>query len=113
MTQSSCCALHGPISRLVSSSSFFTNHMRVLAALVRRPDLRLWEVAAEVGVTERAAHRLVSDLVGDGFLSRERHGSRNRYAPLRPLPLGTATAELIRSALEPVDAGAPSVELPD
>jgi predicted transcriptional regulator len=40
----------------------------VLLALVRQPDARLRDVANEVGVTERAAQRIVHDLVEEGYL---------------------------------------------
>ena len=59
--------------------ALFTNHMHVLTALAQRPDLRLREIAGEVGITERATHRIVSELVNDGYLTRERIGARNRY----------------------------------
>ncbi|HTP23789.1 MAG TPA: PAS domain S-box protein [Solirubrobacteraceae bacterium] len=59
--------------------TFFTNHLRVLTALAGRPDLRLREVATEVGITERAAHRIIGELVEEGYLTRTRVGSRNRY----------------------------------
>ncbi len=59
--------------------SFLSNHARVLVCVARDPDLRLRDLAVQVGITERAAHRLVSDLCRDGYLSRERRGSRNQY----------------------------------
>jgi PAS domain S-box-containing protein len=58
---------------------FFTNHMHVLTALAEQPDLRVREVAREVGITERATHRIITELVNDGYLTRTRVGSRNRY----------------------------------
>jgi hypothetical protein len=59
--------------------SLFTNHGLVLLALARRPDLRVRDIASEVGITERAAQGIVSDLVVAGFLERSREGRRNRY----------------------------------
>ena len=59
--------------------SFFSNHGLTLLCLARDSDLRIRDVAAAVGVTERAAHRLVSDLVEGGYVVRERVGRRNRY----------------------------------
>ena len=59
--------------------TFFTNHLRVLTTLAGRPDLRLREIAQDVGITERAAHRIVGELVEEGYLTRTRVGSRNRY----------------------------------
>jgi DNA-binding IclR family transcriptional regulator len=50
--------------------------------------VRLRDIAAQVGITERAAHRIVGELIADGYLTRERHGRRNRYTlrPQLPLP---------------------------
>ncbi len=44
-------------------------------------------MAEQVGVTERAAQRIVSDLVDAGYLERLREGRRNSYRirPERPL----------------------------
>ena len=78
---------------------FFTNHMRVLALVVKDPDLRLRQIADEVGITERAAHRIVSELVDSGYLARERTGARNRYTLLRPPPVDPATSTIIRQAV--------------
>jgi DNA-binding MarR family transcriptional regulator len=58
---------------------FLTNHTQVLLAIARDPDVRLRDVATQVGITERAAQRILSDLVEAGFVERERHGRRNRY----------------------------------
>ena len=41
--------------------------------------VRLREIGEQVGITERAAHRIVGELVDAGFLVRERRGRRNRY----------------------------------
>lgn len=59
--------------------TFLTNHAHVLVAIARDPDARLRDVAARVGITERAAQGIVQDLVSGGYLTRERVGRRNRY----------------------------------
>lgn len=59
--------------------TFLTNHAHVLVAIARDPDARLRDVAARVGITERAAQGIVHDLVSAGYLTRERVGRRNRY----------------------------------
>ena len=59
--------------------TFFTNHLHVLTTLATQPDLRLREVASKVGISERATHRIVCELVDEGYLTRTRVGSRNRY----------------------------------
>ena len=63
--------------------TFVTNHAAVLLCLARDPELRLRDLADEVGITERAAQRIVGDLVEEGYLERRRVGRRNVYA-VRP-----------------------------
>jgi DNA-binding MarR family transcriptional regulator len=67
--------------------SFLTNHARVLVCVYNEPDIRLREIGERVGITERAAHRIVGELQQAGYLSRERRGRRNRYAINSQLPL--------------------------
>jgi predicted transcriptional regulator len=59
---------------------FLTNHAHVLLCIARDPDTRTRDIADRVGITERAAQRIVSDLVAEGYLTRTRVGRRNRYA---------------------------------
>jgi predicted ArsR family transcriptional regulator len=59
--------------------TFVTNHTRLLLCLGQNPDVRLRDVAREVGITERAAQRILADLVDAGYVERERVGRRNRY----------------------------------
>jgi DNA-binding IclR family transcriptional regulator len=66
---------------------FVTNHTQVLLCIARNPEIRLRDVAEQVGITERAAQRILSDLVGSGFVERERHGRRNRYLINRDAPM--------------------------
>ena len=58
---------------------FLTSHTQVLLAIQRDPHARLRDVAVTVGITERAAQRIVNDLVDAGYVERERVGRRNRY----------------------------------
>jgi MarR family len=67
--------------------SFLTNHARVLLCIARDPGVRLRELGDRVGITERAAHRIVDELVDAGYISRTRTGRRNRYEIQRALPL--------------------------
>ena len=69
------------------SWTFLTNHAHVLICLALNPDLTLREVAERVGITERAAHRIVSELEAEGALVRERHGRRNHYQVDEAFPL--------------------------
>ena len=70
-----------------SSWAFLTNHAHVLLCIVRDPRVRLRDVATMVGITERAAQSIVADLVGEGYLSRQRVGRRNVYEVHRHTPL--------------------------
>ena len=69
------------------SWSFLTNHARVLLCIAQDPGIRLREIGETIGITERAAHRIVSDLATGGYLAREREGRRNRYTIESDLPL--------------------------
>jgi winged helix-turn-helix DNA-binding protein len=60
--------------------TFLSNHGQVLLCIARDPHIRLREIGDSVGITERAAHRIVGELVDAGYLVREREGRRNRYA---------------------------------
>ena len=67
--------------------SFLTNHARVLMCIAHDSGIRLREIGEAVGITERAAHRIVGVLAAAGYISREREGRRNRYAIQTDLPL--------------------------
>ena len=90
----------------MSDWGFLTNHAHVLLCAARDPSVRLREVAACVGITERAAHRIVCELETAGYLTRAREGSRNHYTVHRGLPLrhdldgDTAVGELLDLVLE-------------
>lgn len=70
-----------------SSWTFLTNHAHVLLHLAANPDATLRQVADQVGITERAAHRIVSELESEGALKRSRAGRRNHYEIIRDFPL--------------------------
>ena len=67
--------------------TFLTNHAHVLLCIAADPTIRVREVAALVGITERAAQRIVADLEAEGYISHERVGRRNRYEVHPTLPL--------------------------
>jgi DNA-binding MarR family transcriptional regulator len=62
------------------SWTFLTNHAQVLLCIAQNSDVRLRDVAQTVGITERAAQRIVLDLVEASILERRRNGRRNHYA---------------------------------
>ena len=59
---------------------FVTNHTQVLLCIARDGDVRLRDVAEKVGITERAAQRIVVDLIDAGFVERKKIGRRNHYS---------------------------------
>ena len=67
--------------------SFLTNHAQVLLCIAHDPGIRLREIGETVGITERAAHRIVRDLAAASFLARERQGRRNHYTIESDLPV--------------------------
>ena len=85
--------------------TFLTNHAHVLLSIVRNPAIRLRDVAEQVGVTERAVQRIVTELEEGGYLRREREGRRNRYEvdldiPLRhPIEQHCPVADLVAMVL--------------
>ncbi len=66
---------------------FLTNHARVLVCIANDPGALLREISDHVGVTERAAHRIVTELDEAGYITRERNGRRNQYTIQTGLPL--------------------------
>ncbi|MCB9759905.1 MAG: winged helix-turn-helix transcriptional regulator [Alphaproteobacteria bacterium] len=85
--------------------TFLTNHAHVLLCIARDPDLRLREIAELVGITERAAQRIVRELADEGYVEITRTGRRNHYTvladqPLRhPVEAGTSVHDLILLAV--------------
>jgi predicted transcriptional regulator len=69
------------------SWSFLTNHARVLLCIAQDPGIRLREIGEAVGITERAAHRIVVELADVGYISRRRNGRRTHYTVRSDLPL--------------------------
>ena len=71
----------------MGSWSFLTNHGLVLTYVGRYPDSTGLAIAQDVGITERAARKIVADLLTEGYVQREKVGRRNRYRPNTALPL--------------------------
>ena len=93
--------------------TFLTNHAHTLLCIARDPGIRLRDVAERVGVTERAAQRIVSDLVEAGYLDRLRDGRRNHYQvradrPMRhPVERGHDVGEILAVLHEPESSPTP------
>jgi predicted transcriptional regulator len=71
----------------VESWSFLTNHARVLLRIAQDPGTRLRDIAATVGITERSAYSIVTDLTAAGYVVKQKDGRRNRYQIQAHLPL--------------------------
>jgi predicted transcriptional regulator len=70
--------------------NFLTNHARVLLCIAHDPGVRLREIATTVGITERSAYGIVTDLTESGYVVKqkeEKDGRRNRYQIQGHLPL--------------------------
>ena len=85
------------------SWTFLTNHAHVLLCVAADPDLTLREIAEQVGITERAVQRIVTELCDAGYVTKVREGRRNRYTvhldrPLRhPMEGHCTVSELLKT----------------
>jgi DNA-binding IclR family transcriptional regulator len=81
---------------------FLSNHTQVLLCIQRDPDVRFRDIAQMVGITERAAQRIVADLIDSGYVESDRIGRRNDYrvntgvAMRHPAQEGHDIGELLR-----------------
>jgi len=71
--------------------SLLTNHGLALLCIAEDPHLRMRDIATRVEITERAAQRIVADLVEAGYVDRRRIGRRNEYAVKLDLPIALPT----------------------
>ena len=67
--------------------SFLTNHARVLLCIAHDPGVRLRDIAARVGIAERTAYGIVTELAEAGYVAKDKDGRRNRYQIQAHLPL--------------------------
>lgn len=67
--------------------TFLTNHAHVLICLAKDPDARQRDIARDVGITERAAQKIITELEAGGYVERIRVGRRNRYELHTEIPL--------------------------
>jgi MarR family len=72
--------------------TFLTSHARVLLCIAHDPGVRLRDIAASLGITERSAHGIVTDLAEAGYLVKQKDGRRNRYQIQAHLPLPEPTS---------------------
>ena len=69
---------------------FLTNHAQALLCIAGDPGIRLREIASTLGITERAAFGIVTDLVDAGYVVKDKFGRRNRYNVQADKPLPEA-----------------------
>ena len=74
------------------ASTFLTNHAQALVCIADDPAVRLRDIGERVGITERAAHRIVAELAAGGYITRQRNGRRNQYTINAHLPLPDSVA---------------------
>jgi hypothetical protein len=71
----------------VGEWNFLTNHAQALLCVARDPGTRLRDIAAMLGISERRAFGIVTDLADAGYVVKARDGRRNRYEIQDHLPL--------------------------
>jgi DNA-binding IclR family transcriptional regulator len=101
---------------MATSWTFLTNHAQALLCIARDPGIRLRDIAAGLGITERTAFGIVIDLAEAGYIVKAKTGRRNRYdiqAQL-PLPESTSRERTVGEILALlVGSDAPAQELPE
>jgi DNA-binding transcriptional ArsR family regulator len=92
----------------VTGWTFLTNHAQVMLCIARNSRIAAREIAAEIGITERAVQRILNDLEQGGYISRARDGRKNVYEihaerPMRhPAQEGRTVRDLLELVGEPV-----------
>jgi hypothetical protein len=77
---------------MVANWTFLTSHARVLQCIAHDPGARLRDIAASLGITERSAYGIVTDLAAAGYIVKQKNGRRNRYQIQAHLPLPEPTS---------------------
>jgi predicted ArsR family transcriptional regulator len=72
---------------MVANWTFLTNHARALLCIAHDPGVRLRDIAASLGITERTAYGIVTDLAEAGYIAKQKNGRRNHYQIQAHLPL--------------------------
>ena len=86
----------------MSQWTFLTNHAWVLVCIAREPGTRIRDIAQCADVTERAAHRIVTELCEAGYIEKTRIGARNFYEVHPELPLRRTEDITIGELLKPL-----------
>jgi predicted transcriptional regulator len=64
---------------MAANWTFLTSHARVPLCIAHDPGVRLRDIAASLGITERSAYAIVTDLAEAGYVVKQKHGRRNHY----------------------------------
>ena len=93
--------MSGP-GRHDSNWELLSNHGKVLVCISRDPGVRVSEIAAQVGIRERAVQRILAELRANGLVSSTRSGRRNSYRVnrARRMPWAHAPVGKLLDALE-------------
>jgi len=76
---------------IMANWGFLTSHARVLMCIAHDPGARLRDIAASLGITERSAYGIVTELAEAGYVVKQKDGRRNRYQIQAHLPLPEPT----------------------
>jgi hypothetical protein len=98
------------------SWTFLTSHARVLLLVAHDPGMRLRDIAASLGITERSAFGIITDLAEAGYVVKEKDGRRNRYHIQAHLPLPEPTSQertvgevlALLAGIDPSEVGKPA-----
>ncbi len=98
------------------SWTFLTSHARVLLLVAHDPGMRLRDIAASLGITERSAFGIITDLAEAGYVVKEKDGRRNRYHIQAHLPLPEPTSQertvgevlALLAGIDPPEVGKPA-----
>jgi hypothetical protein len=96
----------------MESWNFLTNHVQVLLCIAHDPGVRLRDIAASLGSTERSAYGIVTDLTAVGYVVKQKDGRRNRYQIQAHLPLPETTSQQPRYRRSPRLLASTSARLP-
>jgi len=72
---------------MMANWAFLAGHARALPCVAHDPEVRLRDIAASRGITERSAYGTVTDPAGAGYVVRQKHGRRSRCQTRAHLPL--------------------------
>ncbi len=92
---------------------FLTNYARALLAIAEDPGRRLRDIGDQIGITERTAHHIVTELAAAGYITRQRIGQRNHYTINAHVPIPDPSARNSVGALLELLAGAQTDGQPD